>query len=215
MMIHEITNAIGAHKRRKRVGRGECSGLGKTSGRGNKGCQSRAGGGTRPLHEGGQMPIFRRLPKRGFSNVVFSRRYEILNIKQLEERFNDGDKADLAAMRQMRLLRAEPGTPVKILGYGTLTKKLTVAAHAFSPKAREAIEQAGGKVELLERRDPAELARAKRNSKRGDAPKAAKKAKPAPAAVVKRPAPAGPPRAAETPADGSPAAADGQESQES
>jgi large subunit ribosomal protein L15 len=164
MMISEITAKAGAHKRRKRVGRGESSGHGKTCGRGNKGCQSRSGGGTRPLHEGGQMPLFRRLPKRGFSNVQFATEYQVVNLGRLESVFADGDTVDLAALRARRLVRgAEP--LVKILGTGMLAKKLLVTAHAFSASAKAAIEKAGGAVTVIGGRDAAEKARAKRNTR--------------------------------------------------
>lgn len=161
MMLNQITAQAGAHRRRKRVGRGESSGHGRTSTRGNKGCQSRAGGGPRPLLEGGQMPGFRRLPKRGFNNYEFRTEYQVVNLERLELHFADGQTADIAALRRLRLVSgAEP--LVKILGAGTLTRKLTVQAHAFSQSARAAIEQAGGTVQVLEQRDPAEQARAKR-----------------------------------------------------
>jgi large subunit ribosomal protein L15 len=163
MMLSEITSRAGRHKRRKRVGRGESSGKGKTAGRGHKGCQSRAGGGVRPLTEGGQMPIFRRLPKRGFSNYNFRNEFTVVNVAQLERCFADGDTVDPDTLGKLRLIRAS-APRVKILAQGGLAKKLTVEAHAFSAKARQAIEAAGGTVKLIELRDPAALARAKRNS---------------------------------------------------
>ncbi len=163
MMVNEITIRAGAHKRRKRVGRGESSGHGKTCGRGNKGCQARAGGGTRPLHEGGQMPIFRRLPKRGFSNFHFRVEYQVVNLAALEKHFQAGDAVDAAALKRAGLIPSATGR-VKILGEGSLTRKLAVSAHAFSGKAKAAIEQAGGTVTVLPVRDPAALAKAKRNT---------------------------------------------------
>lgn len=159
--IHEITAAAGAHKRRKRVGRGESSGRGKTCGRGNKGCQSRSGGGTRRLTEGGQMPMFRRLPKRGFSNFNFRTEYVVVNLGTLNDRFADGESVDLNSLRERRLLQG-PDPLVKVLAKGTLERKLSVAAHAFSGKARELIEKAGGTVKLLEVKNRAALAKAKR-----------------------------------------------------
>lgn len=165
MMINDVTAKGGAHKRRMRVGRGDGSGKGKTCGRGHKGLQSRAGGGVRPLTEGGQMPLFRRLPKRGFSNVQFCTRYDIVNVGTLNERFADGDTVDPDTLLARRLIRG--GAPVRILAKGTLERKLTVAAHAFSAKAREAIEKAGGSVSLIERQAPAEKAAAKRNTAKG------------------------------------------------
>jgi large subunit ribosomal protein L15 len=163
MMLSEITSKAGRHKRRKRVGRGESSGAGKTAGRGHKGCQSRSGGGVRPLTEGGQMPIFRRLPKRGFSNYNFRNDFAIINVAQLERSFADGDTVDPDVLRKLRLIQG-PAPRIKILAKGALAKKLTVEAHAFSNKARQVIEDAGGTVKLIELRDQAALARAKRNT---------------------------------------------------
>ncbi len=154
MLIHEVTSQAGAHKRRKRVGRGESSGHGKTCGRGHKGYKSRSGPGPHALHEGGQMPVFRRLPKRGFSNAEFRRRFEIVNIGELERRFEDGQEVTIETLRQHRLVQGDPPR-VKILADGRLSKKLTVEAHAISAAAREAIEQAGGTVRLIERPEPA------------------------------------------------------------
>lgn len=162
-MLDQITKAAGRHQRRKRVGRGESSGHGKTSGRGHKGCQSRAGGGPRLLSEGGQMPIFRRLPKRGFSNVVFRREYETVNVAQLERCFADGDTVDLDVLGKLRLIQGA-APRVKILAKGSLGKKLTVEAHAFSAKARQAIESAGGSVTVVPQLDAAAAARAKRKT---------------------------------------------------
>ncbi len=163
MMLNNITAAAGAHHRRKRVGRGESSGHGRQSGRGNKGTQARAGGGARPLHEGGQMPLFRRVPKRGFSNFNFATVYAVVNVGDLEECFDAGETVTRDALRERGLVRG--GTrPLKVLGKGTLNKKLTVEADAVSGKAREAIEKAGGAIKLVERKDPAALAKAKRNS---------------------------------------------------
>lgn len=165
MMLHEVTALAGAHKRRKRLGRGEASGHGKTCGRGNKGDQARSGGGARPLTEGGQMPLFRRLPKRGFSNFRFRTQFEIVNIGTLNERFEDGATVDIDALKKLRLVRgAKP--LVRILGDGKLGKRLTVVAHVFSAKARQAIEQAGGKVIELGRPDPAAKAAQKRMTAR-------------------------------------------------
>jgi large subunit ribosomal protein L15 len=163
MMLSEITRAAGRHKQRKRIGRGESSGRGKTCGRGHKGCLSRSGGGPRLLSEGGQMPIFRRLPKRGFSNVRFRNEFEIINIVQLAQRLADGDTVNPDVLKKLRLVR-ESATPVKILGKGRLDKKLNVEAHAFSESARQAIEKAGGSARLIARRAPATAARAKRNA---------------------------------------------------
>lgn len=168
MMINDVTAQAGGHRRRKRVGRGESSGMGRTAGRGNKGCQSRSGGGTAPLHEGGATPLYRKLPKRGFSNFGFRVEYEPVNLDVLDERFDAGATVDPAALAAARLVRG-PDSMVKILGRGELTKKLSVSAHAFSESARKAIEQAGGSAAQLARRDPAALARAKRRSAAGRA----------------------------------------------
>ena len=173
MMLNEITQEAGAHKRRMRIGRGESSGKGKTSGRGNKGCQSRSGGGTRPLHEGGQMPIFRRLPKRGFSNFHFRTEFAVVNLLRLERSFEDGATVDPATLFDRRLIDRNKGY-VKVLGHGELTKKLVVHAHAVSQAAREAIEKAGGTITLIERLDRAAAAKAKRNSKKKGKVKAGK-----------------------------------------
>jgi len=162
-MLHEVTQRGGRRRRRKRVGRGESSGHGKTCGRGHKGCLARSGGGPRPLTEGGQMPTFRRLPKRGFSNFKFRTEFETVNLCELERRFADGETVSLDALQKHRLVQGRAPL-VKILAKGTLSKKLTVEAHAFSAQARTAIEQAGGTVRQLERRDPAAAARAKRNT---------------------------------------------------
>lgn len=184
MQLHEITQKAGARHRRKRVGRGESSGHGRQSGRGNKGAQARAGGGVRRLTEGGQMPIFRRLPKRGFNNFNFRVEYEIVNLDSLNDSFTDGTSVNLDALREHRLVQgADP--MVKILGRGELQRKLTVEAHAFSKTARESIEKAGGSVRVIERKDPAKLAKAKRNAAKkaraaahpAEAPKAEKPAK--------------------------------------
>ncbi len=154
MLIHDVTSQAGAHKRRKRVGRGESSGHGKTCGRGHKGYKARSGPGPHPLHEGGQMPVFRRLPKRGFSNADFRRRFEVVNIGELERRFDDGQEVTIAQLVATRLVQGDPPR-VKILADGKLTKKLTVEAHAISAAAKAAIEQAGGTVRLIELPDPA------------------------------------------------------------
>jgi large subunit ribosomal protein L15 len=169
MMLSEITKAVGRHKRRKRVGRGNSSGSGKTCGRGNKGCLSRSGGGPRPLSEGGQMPIFRRLPERGFSNFKFRKEFEIVDIAELSRRLADGDTVDLDKLKQLRLVQGA-SAQVKILAKGRLEKQLTVEAHAFSAKARQAIEDAGGTARLIAQRDPAAAARAKRNTGKSGQP---------------------------------------------
>ncbi len=142
MLSHEITSVVGKHKTRKRVGRGRGTGVGKTCGRGHKGAHSRAGSTGMSLYEGGQMPLFRRLPKRGFNNKQFACRFEIVNVSQLE-RFEDGAEVGVVQLSEAGLV---PGiqSRVKILGDGELTKRLEVAAHKFSKAAEEKIVGCGG-----------------------------------------------------------------------
>ena len=142
MLSHEITSVVGKHKTRKRVGRGRGTGHGKTCGRGHNGANSRAGSTRMSLSEGGQMPLFRRLPKRGFNNKQFANRFEIVNVSELE-RFEDGAEVGVEQLLQAGLV---PGikSRVKILGDGELTKRLEVAAHKFSKAAEEKIVGGGG-----------------------------------------------------------------------
>jgi large subunit ribosomal protein L15 len=143
---HLLAPAAGAKKRVKRVGRGVGSGHGKTSCRGGKGQTARSGGSIRPGFEGGQMPLQRRLPKRGFHNP-FRTAYEVVNVGQLEA-FAAGGEVDPAALRARRLVR-RGNAPVKVLAEGELTHGLTVRAHAVSAAARRKIEAAGGRVDLI------------------------------------------------------------------
>jgi large subunit ribosomal protein L15 len=136
----------GSKKKPKRVGRGRSSGHGKTSTRGHKGQKARSGGGVRPGFEGGQMPLSRRLPKRGFTNI-FRKEYTILNIADLEKRFKSGDKITPEILIKHKLIGKRDR--IKILGEGKLTKGLKVSAHAFSKKAEERIKEAGGEIEVL------------------------------------------------------------------
>jgi len=145
MNLADVRAAYIPRKKRKRVGRGPGSGHGKTCGRGTKGQQSRSGGGTRPGFEGGQMPLFRRLPKRGFNNSKFRTVYAIVNVGQLEAAFDAGTTVDAAAIRAARLVNAKSG-PIKVLGSGELTKKLNVQADRFSGSAKAKIEAAGGQA---------------------------------------------------------------------
>ncbi|HUT30286.1 MAG TPA: 50S ribosomal protein L15 [Sedimentisphaerales bacterium] len=147
MLSHEITSMAGKHTARKRVGRGTGSGHGKTCGRGHKGSLSRAGSSLRLLYEGGQMPLFRRLPKRGFSNYKFATRYEIVNVLQLE-RFEDGASIGLEQLSSAGLIDS-CRSRVKILGNGELTKKLEVAAHKFSRAAEQKIMGCGGTAKVI------------------------------------------------------------------
>ena len=143
MMIHEITEKVGAHKRRKRVGRGVGSGHGKTCGRGHKGAGSRAGFSSNGKTEGGQMPLFRRIPKVGFSNAQFRKHFSIVNLDAIASRFEDGAEVNAAMLVKLGLIR-DTRLPVKVLGNGDLNKKFTVTVSAYSASAKEKIEQAGG-----------------------------------------------------------------------
>lgn len=148
MMIHEITEKAGKYKARKRIGRGHGSGSGKTSGRGHKGAGSRAGYSRRPAFEGGQMPYFRRIPKRGFSNAAFRTEYHIVNVASLQDRFKAGANVDAAALVEAGLIRNSKN-PVKVLAHGDITVKLTVTADKFSGSAAKKIEAAGGSVIIV------------------------------------------------------------------
>jgi large subunit ribosomal protein L15 len=147
-MIHlsQLKSNPGANKKKKRVGRGDGSGHGKTSCKGHKGQRSRAGGGVRPGFEGGQMPLQRRIPKRGFHNP-FKKRSSVINLEQLED-FPSGSEVTPEVLLERGLARGNQGR-IKILGNGSLSKPLTVKAHGFSSKAKEKIESAGGKAELI------------------------------------------------------------------
>ena len=142
MNLEELNAVPEQRKQRKRVGRGPGSGHGKTAGRGTKGQKSRSGYARRMGFEGGQMPLYRRLPKKGFSNALFKVRYEIVNTGQLGV-FDEGAVVDLAALKEARLVKAR-AERVKVLGKGALTKKLEVRADRFSQTARQMIEAAGG-----------------------------------------------------------------------
>lgn len=146
MKLHELTPAAGSTKTRTRRGRGLGSGLGKTSGRGQKGQNSRTGGGVRSGFESGQMPLYRRLPKRGFKNI-FAKEYAEVNIAQLN-RFEDGATVDPVALIEAGILK-NVRDGIRILGNGTLEKKLTVIANGFTKTAEEKIVAAGGKVEVI------------------------------------------------------------------
>lgn len=147
MKLHELSPNEGAVKSRKRVGRGIGSGLGKTSGKGHKGQNARSGGGVRPGFEGGQLPLFRRLSKRGFNNYNFRTIYAVVNVGDLE-RFEDGTIVTTEMLKENGLVNKELDG-IKILGNGKLTKKLTVKANKFSNTAKEKIESVGGKIEVI------------------------------------------------------------------
>ena len=146
MKIHELGAPVGANKDVKRVGRGHGSGNGKTAGKGHKGQNARSGGGVRPGFEGGQMPMTRRIPKRGFNNI-FAVKAATVNVSDLE-RFNDGVVVDTELLKASGLVK-KTANGIKVLGNGELTKNLTVKANAFSASAKEKIEKAGGKVEVM------------------------------------------------------------------
>jgi len=147
MKLHQLSPAPGSAKPNWRKGRGAASGNGKTAGKGHKGQNSRSGGGVRPGFEGGQMPLYRRLPKRGFNNARFAKVYTIVNVCQLE-RFADGAVIDMTSLLECGLISKE-NDGLKILGNGSITKKLTVRAKIFSSSAKEKIEAAGGKTEVV------------------------------------------------------------------
>ena len=146
MKLNELSPAPGSVKKSFRVGRGNGSGAGKTAGKGHKGQKARSGGGVRPGFEGGQMPLQRRVPKRGFVNI-FATRYEAINVDQLN-RFEDGSVVDEAAIVGAGLVK-NTRDGIKILGRGELTKRLTVKVAAFSEGAKSKIEAAGGKAEVV------------------------------------------------------------------
>ena len=147
MRIHSIQPAIGANTTEKRLGRGIGSGLGKTSGKGHKGQWARSGGGVRPGFEGGQTPLARRLPKRGFNNK-FRVEYDVVNVESLNV-FENGTVVTRQLLEQTRIVNGKKGG-IKVLGNGHLTKKLTVQADKFSASAKAAIEAAGGVAEVIE-----------------------------------------------------------------
>ena len=145
MKLHELSPAEGSVKPAWRKGRGPGSGNGKTAGKGHKGQNARSGGGVRPGFEGGQIPLYRKLPKRGFKNFPFKKVYAIVNVSDLNK-FEDGAVVDAALLLENKIIRKELDG-LKVLGNGELTKKLTVKAAVFSATAKEKIEAAGGKTE--------------------------------------------------------------------
>ena len=147
MNLHDLSPAEGSKKARKRIGRGPASGQGKTAGKGHKGQKARSGGTIRPGFEGGQMPLQRRVPKRGFTNI-FRTEYATVNVADLEARFEDGAVVDVDAIVASGLLK-KTLDGVKVLGNGEITKKLDVTANAFSETAKAKIEAAGGKAEVM------------------------------------------------------------------
>lgn len=147
MKLHELKKNIGATHAKKRVGRGSGSGLGKTSGKGQKGQKARSGGSINPVFEGGQLPLFRRIPKRGFKNYNFRTRYAVINLDSLN-RFDEGTVVTPALLKETGIIKNQLDG-VKVLGNGTLEKKLTIQANKFSASALEKIKESGSKAEVI------------------------------------------------------------------
>ena len=147
MKLHELEKNIGATHKKKRVGRGPGSGLGKTSGRGQKGQKARSGCSINPVFEGGQLPLYRRIPKRGFSNAKFKTVYAIINVEDLNI-FEDGTVVTEALLKDTGLVKKQLDG-IKVLGNGKLEKKLTIQAHKFSSSSLEKIKEAGSKAEVI------------------------------------------------------------------
>ncbi|MCL2057846.1 MAG: 50S ribosomal protein L15 [Oscillospiraceae bacterium] len=147
MRLHELSSPAGANPAPKRKGRGQGSGSGKTAGRGHKGQNARSGGGVRPGFEGGQMPLYRRVPKRGFNNKIFAKMYAQVNVGDLNI-FEDGQTVGYEQLREKGLVK-KLYDGVKVLGDGEITRSLTIGAARFSKTAVEKIEAAGGKIEVL------------------------------------------------------------------
>lgn len=147
MKLHELKYSDGAVKTSKRVGRGSSSGTGKTSGRGHKGQKARSGGGVKVWFEGGQLPLFQRIPKRGFSNAKFKIRYATINVSDLN-RFEDDTVVSPELLKEIGMIKNQLNG-IKVLGEGKLSKRLTVRAHKFSETAKKSIETAGGTVEVI------------------------------------------------------------------
>ncbi|MDD3241296.1 MAG: 50S ribosomal protein L15 [Bacilli bacterium] len=147
MKLHELVKNEGAKQARRRVGRGPGSGLGKTSGKGHKGQNARSGGGVNPVFEGGQIPLYRRLPKRGFSNAMFKIEYAVVNLSDLNI-FEEGTVVTPALLKETGLVKKQL-SGIKVLGEGSLEKKLTIQANKFSTSALEKIEKSGSKAEVI------------------------------------------------------------------
>jgi len=148
MKLHELSPAPGSKKSNYRKGRGPGSGNGKTAGKGHKGQNARSGGGVRIGFEGGQIPAHRRLPKRGFGNAMFAKNYAIINLSKLDELFESGDTVNMSVLLEKKIVRKEMDG-LKILANGEIAKPLTVQAKVFSAAAKEKIEAAGGKTEVV------------------------------------------------------------------
>ncbi|MBR1602129.1 MAG: 50S ribosomal protein L15 [Synergistaceae bacterium] len=148
MNLHDLRPALGSKRRAKRLGQGLGSGTGKTSGKGHKGHKARTGGGVRPGFEGGQMPLTRRTPKRGFNNARFAKVFQVVNIESLDKKFEAGQEVNAEALKKARLIESL-NLPVKVLGKGEINKSLNVKAAAFSKGAEEKIKAAGGTAEVI------------------------------------------------------------------
>ena len=147
MKLHELEKNIGATHAKKRVGRGSGSGLGKTSGRGQKGQKARSGGGVNPVFEGGQLPLYRRIPKRGFKNAMFKTTYAVINVEELNV-FEDGTVVTPALLKETGIIKNQLDG-IKVLGNGKLEKKLTIQANKFSTSALAKIKESGSKAEVI------------------------------------------------------------------
>jgi len=147
MKLNELEKNLGATHKKKILGRGRGSGLGKTSGKGHKGQNARSGGGVRTVFEGGQTPLYRRLPKRGFNNYEFRKEYAVINVSDLN-RFENGTIVTPALLKEVGLINKEL-CGIKVLGNGTLEKKLTVQVSKFSKSAKEKLEASGSKIEVM------------------------------------------------------------------
>ena len=147
MKLHELERNIKATHTKKRVGRGPGSGLGKTSGRGQKGQKARSGGSINPVFEGGQLPLYRRLPKRGFTNALFKTEYAVINVSDLNK-FDNGTVVTPALLKEKGIIKKQL-KGIKVLGNGKLEKKLTIQAHKFSTSALEKIKESGSKAEVV------------------------------------------------------------------
>ncbi len=147
MKLHELEKNIGAKQPKKRVGRGPGSGLGKTSGKGQKGQKARSGGSINPVFEGGQLPLYRRIPKRGFSNHLFKTEYAVINVSDFN-RFDNGTIVTPALLKEKGIIKKQL-KGVKVLGNGKLEKKLTIQASKFSSSALEKIKESGSKAEVI------------------------------------------------------------------
>lgn len=148
MKLHELSPAPGSRKKPKRLGQGLGSDNGKTAGKGHKGQKARKSPGIKANFEGGQMPLARRIPKRGFSNFRFAVKYEIVNISDLADRFEAGSEVTAKELSELRLI-SSPESPVKVLGIGEISKSLNVKVNAYSASAVKKIEAAGGKAEVI------------------------------------------------------------------